>query len=287
MTFPSLKPSAQSLLWNNHSGSAWVDLQPVLDAMFLPFEERLLDAVRAESPRHVLDVGCGTGSTTLAMARVLGAQGHATGIDISEPMIATARARAARGAVKADFILADAQSHAFHPQSVDMIVSRFGVMFFDQPTEAFVNLRRAMREHGLLNVVAWRSPMENPFMTTAERAAAPHLELPARPPGVAGQFAFADRDEVTRILRESGWVDIDIQPADVACSLPEKALERYFSRLGPVGQTMQQADEPTRARVIQAVRSAFTPYVDGDRVCYDAACWVIRARASSTDAGDH
>ena len=144
--------------------------------------------------RRVLDVGCGTGSTTLAVARLLGAKGRCTGIDISEPMIAAARARAEREGTPASFIRADAQTHAFEPASFDMIISRFGVMFFDDSVRAFANLRRAARDDAELRFIAWRSAAENPFMTTAERAAAPLLpNLPARRPDAPGQFAFADR----------------------------------------------------------------------------------------------
>ena len=146
---------------------------------------------------RVLDVGCGTGSTTLAVARRLGAKGRCIGIDISEPMIAAARARAEREGTPASFIRADAQTHAFEPASFDMIISRFGVMFFDDSVRAFANLRRAAKQTPSLRFIAWRSAAENPFMTTAERAAAPLLpNLPARRPDAPGQFAFADRDRV-------------------------------------------------------------------------------------------
>lgn len=275
-------PSAP--LWNGHSGHAWVDLQPMLDPMFQPLQDLLLEAVRQESPRNVLDVGCGTGSTTIAMAHQIGAQGRCTGIDISEPMIDTARARAQRENSRARFVRADAQNHVFAPAGFDMVVSRFGVMFFEHPVEAFANLRRGSREQALLNLIAWRSASENAFMTTAERAAAPYISLPERQPGVPGQFAFADRDRVTSMLGDSGWGDIDIQRVDVECTFPEKALTDYFTRLGPVGLALQQADEEARRKVIDVVRPAFDRYVHGDEVRYVAACWSIRARAHATPA---
>ena len=240
----------QSKLWNGPGGRAWVDTQELLDEIFRPFEDLLLNAVAAESRRRVLDVGCGTGATTLAVARLLGADGRSTGIDISEPMIAAARARAEREGLPARFICANAQAHAFEPAAFDMVVSRFGVMFFDDPVLAFANLRRAVEDAGGLQVIAWRSPAENPFMTTAERAAAPLLpNLPARRPGAPGQFAFADRDRVHAILREGGWTGIEIEPLDVACAFPASELTRYLTRLGPVGVALEQADvEDPRAR---------------------------------------
>lgn len=271
----------QAMLWNGLAGHAWVEAQAVLDGMFQPFEDLLVDALPAASTSRVLDVGCGTGSTTLAAARRLGATSTCVGIDISEPMLAAARVRADREGTPARFIRADAQTHAFTPASFDRIISRFGVMFFDDAVAAFTNLRRAARDGAELRFVAWRSPAENPFMTAAERAAAPLLpKLPARTPDAPGQFAFADRGRVQRILEESGWTGIDIQPIDVACSLAEKDLVLYLSRLGPLGRVLPELDEPTRKRVIATARAAFDPYVHGAEVRLTAACWQVSARAA-------
>ena len=275
----------QEKLWNSVAGRAWVEAQEVLDQLFKPFERLLVEAVSAASVSRVLDVGCGTGSTTLAVARLLGAKGRCTGIDISDPMIAAARARAEREGAPANFIRANAQTHAFEPASFDMIISRFGVMFFDDSVRAFANLRRAARGDAGLRFIAWRSAVENPFMTTAERAAAPLLpNLPVRRPDAPGQFAFAEERRVRRILEESGWAGIDIRPIDVACTLPEKELVRNVSRLGPLGRVLHETDERTRKEVLAAVRAAFDPYVHGAEVRFTAACWMASARAPSASA---
>lgn len=276
----------QAKLWNGPAGLAWVESQALLDRLFLPFEERLASVVPAGSALHVLDVGCGTGSTTLAVAARLGAQGRCTGIDLSAPMIATARARAlarlGAASTAADFIVADAQRHVFEPAGVDLILSRFGVMFFDDPVAAFANLRRAARDTAELHLIAWRSAAENAFMTTAERAAAPLLPgLPPRRPDAPGQFAFADADRVRRTLQQGGWVDIDIEPIDVPCAMPEPELPNYLSRLGPVGLALQSVDAQTRAQVVEAALAAFEPYLQRDEVRFNAACWAITARAKS------
>ena len=117
-------------------------------------------------------------------------------------------------------------------------------------------------------------------MTTAERAAAALLPaMPPRRPDAPGQFAFADEARVRRILGDSGWSDIDLQPLDVECVLPENALDLYINRLGPVGMALQEADEATRTRVARTVRAAFEPYVRGTEVRFTAACWMLAARA--------
>jgi len=269
----------QQELWNGRAGCAWVEAQAALDRMFRPFEDLLVQQVPAGSGWSMLDVGCGTGATTLALARRTSPGGRAVGIDISEPMITLARQRAESEGSAASFLVADAQTHIFEP-SFDLVTSRFGVMFFSDPVAAFANLKTSLRPGGTLAAIAWRAAAENPFMTTAERAAAPLLpDMPARRPDGPGQFAFADRGKVTSILNESGWAEVDLQPLDIACALPAAELDRYVTRLGPLGLVLQDADEGTRSRVIDAVRSAFRPFAHGDEVRYSAACWMIRAQA--------
>jgi ubiquinone/menaquinone biosynthesis C-methylase UbiE len=272
----------QTALWNGLAGRAWVDEEELLEQVFKPLEHLLVEAVVVGPGDRVLDVGCGTGSTTLAVARRFGARERCVGIDVSEPMIAAARARAEREALPARFIRADAQSYAFEPASFDMIISRFGVMFFDDFVRAFANLRRAATDNAELRCVAWRSAAENSFMTTAERAAAAVLpNIPVRQPDGPGQFAFADRRRVYRILEESGWAEIDIQPIDVPCSFPEKKLIGYLTRFGPLGRVLPEVDEHTRRQVIETVRPAFDPYVHGPEVRFTAACWMIGARGAT------
>lgn len=271
----------QDALWNGVAGRAWVEAQQTLDQMLEPFEALLVEAAAAAPRTSVLDVGCGTGSTTLAVQRRLGAERRCVGIDISDPMLEQARRRAEHERSAASFIGGDAESHAFERASFDLILSRFGVMFFRDSVRAFGNLRRAARDDAELCVVVWRSPSENPFMTTAERAAAAILpSVPAREPDAPGQFRFADASRVRGILEQSGWSQIDIRPVDVECTFPEADLVRYATRLGPLGRLLDPADEATRARILAVVRPAFEPYVHGSRVRFDAACWRVAARAS-------
>ena len=262
----------QTKLWNGPSGRAWVEAQDLLDAMFEPFEKVLVEAVVARNGKRVLDVGCGTGSVALAIART-GAR--TTGVDISRPMLDFARSRAGDAAT---FIEADAQTHRFEAASFDTFVSRFGVMFFDDPVRAFSNLRGAATADAQMRFVVWRGSDDNPFMTTAERAAAPLLELPARRPG-PGQFAFGDPAHVRKILEESGWRGIDLEPLDLTCHFPETALADYLTRLGPFGHAIRDVEEPTRSQIIETVGKAFDPYIHGSDVQYTAACWMISAHA--------
>ncbi|GGY92343.1 class I SAM-dependent methyltransferase [Pseudoduganella plicata] len=266
--------TAQAALWNGSAANAWVANQAILDQMFYPFEAML--AGRLEPGQRVLDVGCGTGATTLAAAR-RGA--HCTGIDISAPMIAVARERARDAGLDAAFVCADVQDHGFAPAAFDAIISRFGVMFFADPVAAFATLHRAARPGAALHLYAWRSPDENPFMTTAERAAAPLVTLPAVVPGQPGQFAFADSARVRGILERGGWNDIAIAPVDVPCTFPASGLLHYATRMGPLGRILPTLDEPLRQQVIGTLHAAFVPFVRDDTVQLTAACWQVTARS--------
>lgn len=274
--------SGQAAHWNGPAGRAWVDGQALMDRVLQPYQDLLVDTVPQGFAGCVLDVGCGTGSTTLGYARRVGPEGRVIGLDISEPMLAAARERAARAGSPATFICANAQTHPFAAASVDLVLSRFGVMFFADPVAAFANLRRATRADGGLRFIAWRSAAENPFMTTAERVAAPLLPaLPPRRPDGPGQFAFADAAHIREVLAASGWEDVDVQALDVACTLPEAELVGYLARMGPVGMALQGADEDTRRRVLAAVRPAFDPYVHGADVRFTGACWLVTAHAGA------
>jgi SAM-dependent methyltransferase len=273
----------QAALWNGPSGSAWVEMQDVLDRMLAPFEMLVSQEAFPGEGGRVLDVGCGAGATTISMARRVGPTGHCVGVDISEPLVRVAKERAINeklGAVQ--FVQADAQTYPFEPGRFDSVMSRFGVMFFDDPQAAFVNIRCAARPDAKLAFVAWRSPAENPFMTTAARAAEPLLpNLPTPDVGAPGQFAFADEGRVRRILNASDWKNIDVRPIDVTGNMAEQELLTYVTKLGPVGAALRDAnvDEATRTRTVSVVRAAFEPYIQNGIARFTMACWLVSAHA--------
>lgn len=280
MAAESETENKQAEIWNGPKGRGWAEACGLLDTMFQPMEALLAEAARAFPGGRALDVGCGSGATTLAAARALGEGGACVGVDISEPLLAIARGRAAAEGVPARFVLADAQTHAFEAESFDIIVSRFGVMFFDDPAAAFDNLRRAAKPGAPARLLAWRPPEENAFFTTAERAAAPFLpDMPKSASGAAGQYAFADGGLFGDVMFDGGWADIEVRPIDFACAFPARELMDNLVRLGPLGQILHKADEETRARILNALRGAFAPYVHGDEVRFTSACWLASARA--------
>jgi SAM-dependent methyltransferase len=271
----------QAVLWNDTAGRAWVEMQRVLDDMMAPMEKLLIETAVGDDTRGVLDVGCGAGATALAAARRMGPRGKAIGLDISGTLLELARQRAEReGLNNASFIEADAQTYAFEPNSVDAVISRFGVMFFESPEAAFENMRRATRSNAKLACITWRSPAENPFMTTGARAAAPLLpDMKAPDPNAPGQFALADADKVRRILQSGGWKNIELQSIDIPMQVPQSELFVFVTKLGPVGLALKDADAPTREKVTAVVHDAFRPFIKDGFARFNGACWLVTARS--------
>lgn len=273
-------PAPGSPAWNGVAGQAWVDAQSLLDSMFAPIEQHLVDATVERGATRILDVGCGTGSVTLSIARRLGVNSMSIGVDISEPMIAHARERAGESSPNAQFVTADAAEFAVD-EPFELLVSRFGLMFFRDPAAAFANLRRQIRPNGGLVGIVWRGPDQNPFMTTAVKAARPLLpDLPAYDPDAPGQFGLSGRERTTRILEDAGWQNISLRPVEFNCGLPVQQLEDYVTRLGILGARWPELDEPMRATVLAAVLPAFAEFSDGREIRYTAACWEVSADAS-------
>lgn len=268
----------QAEFWNGAGGDAWVAMQPVMDRILVGFEELLADAAAGRGAKRVLDVGCGVGATTRAIAKRLGPGAKCTGVDISAPMVEAAKEHVAYEDDPPRFLLADAATYPFDEGEFDLLVSRFGVMFFTDPVAAFARLRDAIEVGGGLRFICWRSPEENPFMTTGARAVA-HLlpEMPPREPGAPGPFAFAEEGRAAEILAAAGWDGIEVEPVDIPCAFPESDLLRYLARIGPVGAALREADDAKRAEVLRVARTAYEPFVNGDEVRFTARCWSVGA----------
>jgi SAM-dependent methyltransferase len=265
--------SEQAALWNGPGGHGWAAARDMVDVVLQPYEDLLVEAAKERPRTGVLDVGCGTGGVTRAIGAALG-DVPCVGVDISGPQIAVAQTTA-----NVRFFQADAQVHAFEPE-FDLIVSRFGVMFFDDPVAAFRNLRTAAKPGGELRVVVWRGEDENPFMTTAQRVVAPLIpDLPAFDPNGPGPFGLADPDRARKILDDSGWTGIGFTKVDLECTMPEDMLPTYLTMLGPVGRALQPMEEHERREVLDTVLRAFDPFVRDGEVRFPTASWEITASA--------
>ncbi len=282
-------PNAQQIeYWNEGSGARWVAMNEVIDAQIAPLGEAGIEAAAVAEGERVLDVGCGCGQTSLQLAERVGRHGEVLGIDISAVMLERAVQRAAQtGLANVRFRNADAQTERFS-ERFDLLFSRFGVMFFASPVEAFANLLAALRPGGRLTCVTWRPLAENPWMGLPLEAAARHL--PARDeapdPTAPGPFAFADSARVESILEEAGFVGASherlTQTLRVGGGQTFDQTVSFVAQLGPLGAALRESEEDVRERVLQAVREALEPYRSGGDggVRMQAGAWIVRARKS-------
>ena len=262
--------------WNREGGSVWVEDQARFDEMLAPFATAVLDAAGLGADTTVIDLGCGTGALTLAAAA---RAGHATGLDISVPMIDAARRRAEReGVTNARFDVCDAQADPL--PSADVAVSRFGVMFFEDPIAAFANVRRAIAPSGRLVFVCWQGLLVNEWMTLPTFTAAEHVPLPDPPaPGTPGPFSLGDEDHLRAVLDGAGFADVAITPFTTTLLLGgtgsvEDAVP-FLERTG-MGRTMlSEASPEALTRVREGLATALAPHHDGTGVRLGAATWIV------------
>jgi SAM-dependent methyltransferase len=252
--------------------------------MLEPFLTMILAEAGIGSGDRVLDVGCGCGATTRAAA-ALAAPGAVAGIDLSAVMLARASddARAARLS-NVSFIQGDAQVHRLDPASFDVVISRFGVMFFDDPAAAFANLRRATKRGGRLVFVCWQPMTANQWLLVPNAALAAHVSPPEPgSPDAPGMYALADPGRLRGILTDAGWSEVTITPARTSMLVGgggtvEETVE--WVRAGSMARSMlADADPLTEQRALASLRSALVPYAGSDGVHLDAAVWLVGALA--------
>ena len=267
----------QAERWGGAAGRHWIEHEADYDRQLEEYGTALLDAAHLDERSRVLDVGCGTGTTSIAAAR------HARqvlGVDLSPVLIERARARAARHANMA-FEVADAQTAAFEP-TFDVVISRFGLMFFADPRAAFANLRRALVPGGRLVTVCWQSLDRNDWMRVPGNALAQVVPLgDLAEPGQPGPFSLSSPDELTNLLGDTGWDDITVDgwtfpvPVGGARSL-DNAVE--FVRGGSLGRSALAGVSPAvERRALDCVRDALAPFVTADGVVLPGAAWLVGA----------
>lgn len=276
--------TGQIEFWNSDHGLAWARYANAVDTMFSDITDAVLDAAEVGVGDRVLDLGCGNGGTTLAAAARVTAIGTVTAIDVSGPMIDRARERAdAADLVNVTFILGDAADYPFAGGSFDKLISRLGVMFFDDPADAFARLGPALDTGGRVALGVWRGPRENPWAMEPVAAARPFLDMPPRPgPEDPGPFSFADPDRVRRVLADSGWRNIDLAPLDFHIPLGhtmEDALA-FVMEMGPLSAPLGKVTGGNRTRAIDAITKVLEENTGDDGIVrLSGACWIVTARA--------
>jgi ubiquinone/menaquinone biosynthesis C-methylase UbiE len=278
-------PNADQITyWNGPGGQHWADRQQVQDIVLAPVSDLLIESAGANAGERIVDVGCGCGATAIALGQQVGPAGHVLGIDISAPMLARARQLLPPG-LPVEFVLADATVYPFAAASFDLLVSRFGVMFFAEPALSFANLLRALRPSGRLAFACWREPRENPFFMISLQAACRHVpKLPQLGPEDPGPFSFASEPRVRRILGEAGFSGIAMEPCELSLDLAvgrglDAAVESALE-IGPAARALAEHPPDVVAAAANSIREALAPFVRGQAVPLPASIWIVTASAS-------
>ena len=270
--------------WNGKVGETWVKMQERMDRALTPVTAALLSLAAPQPGEYVLDIGCGSGETTLVVAGAVGDDGHATGVDISLPLLTRARARAEELLSAADFIAADAATYSDDP-GFDLIISRFGIMFFADPVTAFANIHGLAAPDGRLCFACWQSPADNGWATFPLTTLASLLPpQPATDPNAPGPFAFADPERVHAILAAAGWTDIAFHALPFTMIIgeggdPVAAAVDFNLHIGPAARAVRDAGREIEPAARAALAAALACYQSDGAVGLPGAVWLVSARA--------
>jgi SAM-dependent methyltransferase len=274
----------QITYWNGPGGQHWADRQQAQDILLAPVSEILIARADAKAGERIIDVGCGCGDTTIALVQKVGPTGHVMGIDVSAPMLTRARQRVPSG-MPVDFVLADATVYPFVSGSFDLLVSRFGVMFFAEPALSFANMRRALRPSGRMAFACWREPRDNPWLMAPLQAAYQHApRLPQPGPDDPGPFSFASEQRVVGILSEAGFTAIEMERRDLSLDIAigrglEAAVETAVE-MGPAARALEGQPPDVIAAATHSIREVLSPFASGQEVPLAASIWIVTARGA-------
>ncbi len=266
--------------WQGRTGETWAAEWRRTDRSFTLLTERLLQRMREFTFRRMLDVGCGAGELSLATARGR-REVQVTGVDVSPQLIAVARERGEHLA-NCEFVLADATEWVAEERvAPDLVVSRHGVMFFDDPPAAFANLSRQGAQGASLMFSCFRDLADNPFFTEVSRLLPqpPHLSEPHAP----GPFAFAEEGHVRDLLQSGGWTAIEFERFDfpMIAGSGQDAVEdaiTYFCRVGPAARATSEMEPDARARFLARVRQLCERREQDGLVALPASAWIVTAK---------
>jgi SAM-dependent methyltransferase len=269
-----------AVAWDGDEGAHWAENSDRFDAAVARYDRHLQAAAGISAHDHVLDVGCGCGAST-RLAAQLAVEGGALGVDLSARMLERARQRARdQGLTNAGFEQADAQVHPFEDGAFDVVISRFGGMFFADPVAAYTNISRALRPGGRLALLAWRRLADNEWLSVIRGALAAGRTLPEPPAGAPGPFGLAAPNDVRRILGSAGFDDIALDVVDEPGRLGADADDAFgFVRgLGITRGLLDGLDEATVAAALEDLRAELVAHDTGHGVLLDSSAWLITAR---------
>ncbi len=273
----------QKQFWSGAGGDVWVDKQREMDIMLNPLGERVIQGLDLKEETKILDIGCGCGATTLEIAKLVN-QGEVIGVDISEPMLERATQTASDMALtNISYQVKDVQVDEMPNKYFDIAFSRFGVMFFEDPFEAFNNINHSLKDDGQLSFVCWQHASLNPWQSLSIQVIKEFLDLPAPPPKSPGPFAFEDKSYIEEILNASGFRDIEIKDnqEDIVMfsgkSIRE-ACEDYLTINPVVTEMLKNSPSELREEILEALIGKFSDYHKDDGLLFPSATWIVTAK---------
>jgi SAM-dependent methyltransferase len=271
----------QAEAWDGPEGEHWALHYDRYDAIITPHHQALMAAAAIAPGERVLDIGCGNGLTSRDAARAVGPNGSVLGVDLSGPMLARAEQLAKEdGLDNVRFERGDAQVHSFEPGAYDLVISRFGIMFFLDPVAAFTNIASALRPGGRLAAIVWQSIEANEWVRSMRDALAVGRDLPIPPPGAPSPFALADTDYARRVLTEAGFSDVAFASWEHPWRVGSDADDAYGFVIGlrVIQMLVEDLDDATKAQALDNLRATAAAHETADGVIFGSAAWVITAR---------
>lgn len=272
--------------WNGEAGQEWVERDRQMRSTLRPIGGEAIAAALVQSGEAVLDVGCGCADTSFALLDSVGAAGRVLGVDISGPMLGSARSRAKQLSDELqsaiDFEHADASIYPFEAASFDLVFSRFGVMFFADPAAAFANIRKALKPKGRIAFICWAPVPENEWITLPMSAAFQHVPRPEpMPPNSPGPFGLSDREFTEQMLVDAGYTDINIVSTRPLMrfghGIEQDRVADFFIDIGPVSRVLKETPPDLQETVRLAIADVIMPHYDGETVNLNASCWIVTA----------
>lgn len=272
--------------WNEEGGQTWVAHMEKIESLIAPLSTIALEQAMPTDGEVVLDVGCGGGTTSRALAERVGQQGRVTGVDISATILTVAKERFGHMA-NLRFEVGDAQTMALGEGVFDLIHSRFGVMFFQDVIAAFTNLHRTLKPTGRLCFLSWRAREDNPWIQRPMAAIAEIFPPPqnsvvdAPDPDAAGPFSLSDPERIHQVVQSAGFTQVHLHALDEQMSMgsTDDAVSFILSMMGPSADQMRQATHEQVTALHDAIRSIVEHYETPNGVCVPCAAWLVSARA--------
>ena len=272
----------QGQYWNEQPGQSWVIHDAAMNERLQIISDILFEDLAVLECKNGLDIGCGAGSTTRRLYETLGKEGHVTGLDISGKLLGVARSHPESNGLH--FLQADAQSYSFNSEVFDVAISRFGVMFFENPVKAFQNIKSAIQPRREMRFVCWASLTANDFFISPLKTVVDITGVSFAGPGrEPGPLAFSDRGYLFSILKEAGFSSVNIDVVETSISTRDSVVQNaaLLMEIGMGFRAIKEADPSDE--ILSEIRQAFID--DGNKrlvngkISYGATIYRVSALA--------